>query len=182
MALSYFGDIIRYIAAIDVGGSFFKYAGETENPAVRLALLAGDSGKASEFLNRFRFPSKIKRLVLKLTGECVQPRNSAEVSRLLEKFECDIETAAEYVRIQKLIYGDTGAVGGGDLLGEFQRIKDSGIPYKISMLPVNGNDLLAYGIEACNVGNVLKTLLEEVRLGRISGGREALLEFLKLNY
>ena len=59
-----------------------------------------------------------------------------------------------------------------------EAVEISGIPYSISALAVNGNDLLARGLEGAEIKKALDNLLERVILGELENEREVLLSSL----
>ena len=60
------------------------------------------------------------------------------------------------------------------------KIEASDVPYKLSMLNIDGSDLLALGFSGASIGATLAKLQEMVILGSIENEKTALLEKAKI--
>lgn len=109
----------------------------------------------------------------------------AEVISALGKYDRDLASAAFMLR-------DLGA-GNARLLREceailgyaekidisdIEAVEQSGIPYKLSDLAVNGNDLLALGYKGAEIKSALATLQSRVLRGELINDKKTLLDYL----
>ena len=112
-------------------------------------------------------------------------KSGASVISALGKYDCDLASAAFMLR-------DLGA-GNARLLRECEAIlgyaekidisdievvEQSGIPYKLSDLAVNGNDLLALGYKGAEIKSALASLQTRVLRGELPNEKEAILSAL----
>jgi tRNA nucleotidyltransferase (CCA-adding enzyme) len=74
----------------------------------------------------------------------------------------------------------------GVLLGEIpehqlyltQEAINSGIPYKLSMMNIKGNDLINMGVSGVRIGEILDTLLDALIRGECNNTRDSLIEYV----
>jgi tRNA nucleotidyltransferase (CCA-adding enzyme) len=64
-------------------------------------------------------------------------------------------------------------------LAPLKAVEQSGIPYKLSDLAVNGNDLLALGYKGAEIKATLASLQTRVLSGELQNKREYLIDYLK---
>ncbi len=164
MTVSTFGDIFRWL----VGGSaerFIKYASECSDPYVRLALMVDHGTDGSELFARLRFPAKTVSLVKKLLRLSEIPEDTVGVCRLMREFEGNIGTALDHLRV----------LGSDDRISaRVQDVIARNIPYKLTMLAVNGQDARSSGIPDTDIGDALEYLLSSVQAGKIPNEKAAL--------
>lgn len=125
-------------------------------------------------MERLKSDSKRRRLgkaVLENLGE--KALNQRDVHFLLIK--TDPETAEGVIRLL-ISLGKTDEAA----LMHLCDILEKKLPYKVSHLAVNGNDLLKLGIEGRVVGKLLDLLLVYVASGMVSNERDALLGNAKI--
>lgn len=86
----------------------------------------------------------------------------------------DIAAQSMYKRDEKLAALEESAA-------ETERILSSGECYKLSMMEINGSDLLHIGVtNGKNIGEILSTLLEQIICGEIENDRNQLLSKARL--
>lgn len=59
------------------------------------------------------------------------------------------------------------------------KVESSGVPYKLSMLNINGNDLLTLGLSGTLVGKALYTIQEKVLSGEVQNDKNQLMSVAK---
>lgn len=143
---------------------------------------------ADEILKRLRFDSRSISYIHDLIWEHDNriPADMHSVKRFISKY--DFQFMLDYLEVRR---GDTYAQSDyrrAEKLAELDEIArltielaDQDTCLKISDLAVNGNDLIALGLDGRNIGIWLKKLLELVIEDKIKNDKTALLEYIKDN-
>ncbi len=164
-----FTDVFRCLSNNDCE-EFLKHADSVKNPCVRLALMADNETKETDFFLNMRFPAKTVSLVRSLLKITEIPDTVTDVCRLMREFGDDIDTAVEYIRVVM------GSAESDILAGIIADISEKEIPYKVSMLSVTGSDMCRLGFGGSDIGDVLEWLLLSVQNGYIENEHNALIE------
>lgn len=167
-----FGAVFRYLMGSG-GERFFRLVGRAKDPYVRLALMADLS--SNDILLRLRLPTKVTALVKKLLSINDAPKNTFDVCQLMRAFEEDIWTAFEYICVTEYLDFDKSAA----LKDLINRIIGEMLPYKLSMLAVNGRDVADAGFTGESIGDVLEYLLKEVQEGRLKNEKACLMRAIE---
>ena len=143
---------------------------------------------ADEILKRLRFDSRSISYIHDLIWEHDNriPADMHSVKRFISKY--DFQFMLDYLEVRR---GDTYAQSDyrrAEKLAELDEIArltielaDQDTCLKISDLAVNGNDLIALGLDGRNIGIWLEKLLELVIEDKIKNDKTALLEYIKDN-
>lgn len=155
----------------------YRYCSETEEPMVRLALMAEHGTGEDEPFGGLTLPKKVKTALRLLLGLEMPLRSRADVCALMRTFGDALPMLAEYLHILHLDGTFDGDFFEGEgLLCEARLIAESGVPYLPSMLALGGDDVISVGIPERRVGEVLDVLLREVQLGTLANDRASLEE------
>ena len=109
----------------------------------------------------------------------------ASVISALGKYDCDLastafmlrDLGAENARLLRECEAILGYAGKIDL-SDIEAVEQSGIPYNLSDLAVNGNDLLALGYKGAEIKSALATLQTRVLRGELINDKKTLLDYL----
>jgi tRNA nucleotidyltransferase (CCA-adding enzyme) len=109
----------------------------------------------------------------------------AEVISALGKYDRDLASAAFMLRDlgagnARLLRECEAILGYAEKidLSDIEAVEQSGIPYKLSDLAVNGNDLLAIGYKGAEIKATLATLQSRVLCGELINDKKTLLDYL----
>ena len=121
------------------------------------ALLAQtDINKARDFFNRLKFDNKTKNNILNILQCFAQPLPQTDVDMRKTLSVYGTEIVTKTLKLWQYIYKE-------DYIKLNNLFEDNKkLPHTISMLAVNGNDLMRMGIHGTNIGKIMKTLLDEV--------------------
>lgn len=172
---SQFAEVFDWIAAGRLSERFLAHVGDTTDPYVRLALMMDHASDPSVFFMRSRFPAETVKTMTGLLTMTSAPETMTQVCRMMRKFGDGFSVAAEYLRILKADGIVTDGLTGEELIYVSDGIIADNIPYTLSHLDVRGGDIIAAGVPAEHVGNVLEYLLEEVQAGNIPNEKAALI-------
>lgn len=92
------------------------------------------------------------------------------------KMLTDLDTPSAEALTELEISLGNFAPDSGNFLNKYLELK---LPYKISHLNIDGNDIKAHGVSGKEIGTVLSNLLSAVVSGELENKKDALIEFVK---
>lgn len=169
-----FSDIVSTILLSDVTLPESHEAFDTASFEVRhLSLFASTPDPVSNFLrscDRMRCDNKLRKCGAAVLALLLEELPSTDLALRLSLMNIGTEYTECLVNLG-VILGRLDV----HIPSRLHAILDSGTPYRISDLAVNGRDILSLGISGEEVGATLSRLLEAVVRGELSNERETLL-------
>lgn len=164
-----FSDVINEVVPFVNDNNFVYYKKPCDDLYVRLALLFDEGDKAQAALNELKCDNYTKKQVKNLIDANVKSDwDKTQIKKHLAKYGEDtfcrhilyenIKNNEDYSNVNKL----------------FEQIVQNGECYKISMLDINGDEVISLGASGRQTGQILSELLDMVVCGKIQNQNKIL--------
>lgn len=139
---------------------------------------------AEEILRRLKAPNALREeAVTLIRNHMARQTTRKTMGRLISRLGFD--TALSLLRLQEADMGSKGTGEGEEennfptLYGYWRELKEADACLQIRDLEVDGNDLMALGLQGKEIGQALQTLLDQVIDEKLPNEKEALLAYLR---